>query len=63
MGSIVQLTQCSCEALETMHLKHLAQYLLVGTHIMMAVEAMLINVSQLAFDDYRQKNLRKQKVN
>ena len=29
---------------------------------MMAVEAMLINVSQLAPDDYSQKNLRRQKV-
>lgn len=38
-----------------MHLKHLAQYLLVGFHIIMAVEAMLITVSQQVPDDYRQK--------
>lgn len=52
----------SCEASETVHLKHLAWNLLVGTPTMMAVEAMLINVSQLAPEDYRQKNLREQKV-
>ena len=46
-----------------MQLKPLAQYLLAGTHIRMAFEHTLINVSQLAPNDYRQKNLRKQTVN
>lgn len=54
-GQWSKLLKHSCEALETMHLKHLAQYLLVGIHIIMAVEAMLITVSQQVPDDYRQK--------
>lgn len=36
-------SQSSCEASETMHL---TQCPLVGTHIMMATEATIINVSQ-----------------